>query len=276
MSEEAMRIKNVVLIASCKDEVGKSTVAVNVALALAKAGLATGLLDADVYGPSIPTMLGEVEPPRPAGDKRIHPIEKHGLRLISMGYFVDPATAMVWRGPMLAGAVTQLMEDVEWGELDYLVLDLPPGTGDVQLTVAQKFKVSGALLVTTPQTVALADVVRAKSMFDRVQVHTLGLVENMSGFVCPSCNARHELFSHGGGERIAAELGIPFLGGVPLEQGVRESGDAGEPILVAHPESASAQACAHVAAELRRLVEARNAELAAAEKRRGGLRIVND
>lgn len=267
-------IRNLVLVASGKGGVGKSTVAANVALAIAKTGAKTGLLDADVYGPSIPTMLGEAEPPKSRDGKSIEPIERHGMKLMSMGYMVDPDTAMIWRGPMLAGAVTQFVNDVTWGELDYLILDLPPGTGDIQLTLAQQFKVTGAMLVTTPQSVALADVVRAKSMFDKVRIQTLGLVENMSYFVCPGCNERHEIFSHGGGERTATELDIPFLGRIPIETGVREASDSGTPVVASSPESESAMALESVARALVTQVEAINAENASKEQRRRVLPIV--
>jgi ATP-binding protein involved in chromosome partitioning len=245
----ADNIKNLILVASGKGGVGKSTVAVNLALALSQSGYATGLLDADVYGPSIPTMLGPSGKPGTDG-KHLFPIEKHGLKLISMGYLVDPEVAMIWRGPMLASAATQFVTDVEWGELDYLVLDLPPGTGDIQLTLAQKFKVTGAVLVSTPQEVALADVRRAKTMFDKVHINTIGLVENMSYFICPNCDARHEIFSHGGAERAAQQMGIDFLGRVPLEPKVREGGDAGTPVLLTAPDSASSKAFKEIAAAL--------------------------
>ena len=234
-------IENTILVASGKGGVGKSTVATNIAVTLAKKGFKTGLLDADVYGPSIPTMIGPAEKPKVHG-RHIEPIEKYGLKLMSMGYLVDPNTAMVWRGPMLAGAVSQFISDVDWGELDYLIFDLPPGTGDVQLTLAQKLQVTGSVLVTTPQTVALADVIRAKAMFDRVRIETLGLVENMSYFICPNCTSRHEIFSHGGGETAAKDLGIKFFGRIPLEPALRVCSDEGHPIVDAYPESSSSRA----------------------------------
>ncbi len=252
------KVKNTILIASGKGGVGKSTVATNVALAISKTGATTGLLDADVYGPSIPTMLGDAEPPKSRDGQSIMPIEKLGIKLMSMGYLVDANTAMIWRGPMLAGAVTQFVNDVEWGVLDYLILDLPPGTGDIQLTLAQQFKVTGAVLVTTPQAVALSDVIRAKAMFDKVRIETLGLVENMSYFICPSCNDRHEIFAHGGGERTATDLDIPFLGRVPLEIGVRESGDRGVPVVESAPDSDSAKSFVAIADALLQKVEAIN------------------
>jgi ATP-binding protein involved in chromosome partitioning len=266
-------IKNLILIASGKGGVGKSTVAVNLALAFAQSGHRTGLLDADVYGPSIPTMLGAAAKPETDG-KHLLPIERHGLKLMSMGYLVEPEVAMIWRGPMLASAASQLLTDVDWGELDFLVLDLPPGTGDIQLTLAQKFKVTGAVLVTTPQEVALADVRRAKNMFDKVQITTLGLVENMSYFICPSCEARHEIFSHGGGERSAKAMGIDFLGRIPLEPKVREGGDAGVPLLVGAADSTSAQAFRDIAAAVGERARRVSEERAKAEAKRRILPII--
>jgi ATP-binding protein involved in chromosome partitioning len=266
-------IKNLILVGSGKGGVGKSTVAVNLAMALQARGHATGLLDADIYGPSIPTMLGPAAKPQTDG-KRIFPIEKFGLKLMSMGYMVEPDVAMVWRGPMLAGAATQFVTDVEWGALDYLVFDLPPGTGDIQLSLAQRFKVTGAVLVTTPQEVALADVRRAKIMFDKVRIETLGLVENMSYFICGKCSERHEIFAHGGGERACEQLGVEFLGRVPLEPRVRECGDAGEPIVRAAPQSDSAKAFAEIAERLDEKVTRLNQKRAETEGRRRILPIV--
>lgn len=262
-------IKHLILVASGKGGVGKSTVAVNLALALKDQGHTVGLLDADIYGPSVPTLLGPSAKPASPDGKTIMPVQKHGLKLMSMGYLVDADTAMIWRGPMLAGAVAQFVSDVSWGKLDYLIFDLPPGTGDIQLTLSQKFKVSGALLVTTPQAVAVADVVRAKSMFDRVRIPTLGLVENMSYFICDGCDKRHEIFASGGGERAAADLNIPFLGGIPLEPAVREAGDAGQPLSVRAPHSQSARAFATLALDLHERVEAQAKVQAAAQKPRG-------
>lgn len=225
------QIENTILVASGKGGVGKSTVAANLALAFAQKGFRVGLLDADIYGPSVPTMFGTNEKPVAGENKKLKPIQKHGISLMSMGFLVDPGTPMVWRGPMLAGAVIQFVNDVEWGPLDYLFFDLPPGTGDIQLSLAQKVDVRGAVLVTTPQDVALADVVRAKAMFDRVRIETLGVVENMSYFLCDGCDKRHEIFAHGGGKRAAADLGVSFLGDIPLEPSVRSGGDEGTPIL---------------------------------------------
>ena len=271
----AETIKHLILVASGKGGVGKSTVAVNLALALRDRGAKVGLLDADVYGPSIPTLLGPSQKPASPDGKRILPVEKFGLKLMSMGYLVDADTAMIWRGPMLAGAVTQFVSDVVWGELDYLVFDLPPGTGDIQLTLSQKFKVDGAVLVTTPQQVAVADVVRAKAMFDRVRIPTLGLVENMSYFVCDNCDARHEIFATGGGRRAAETLEVPFLGEIPLETAVRRAGDAGQPLLEQAPEGKSAAAFRRLAEQVSARLAELDAERAAARPSgRRGLTIV--
>jgi ATP-binding protein involved in chromosome partitioning len=241
-------VKNVVLVGSGKGGVGKSTVAVNLAIALARSGAKVGLLDADIYGPSIPIMLGARHARPQSGDgKSILPVEAHGLKVISIGFFVDPEQAMVWRGPMLHGAITQFFRDVVWGELDYLVLDLPPGTGDIQLTIAQQVKVAGAVVVTTPQDVSLADAIKAKSMFDKVDVPVLGIVENMSYFHCPKCHERTEIFAHGGGAAAAKKLQVPFLGEVPLVTSIREGGDAGVPVTVGAPNAPESLALCKVA-----------------------------
>lgn len=237
------QVKNVILVGSGKGGVGKSTVAANLACALQRLGAKTGLLDADIYGPSVPTMFGTHEKPAmaPSG-KQLEPVRAFGLELMSIGFLVDPNEAVVWRGPMLASAVQQFMKDVAWSALDYLIVDLPPGTGDVQLTLSQTLKVSGALVVTTPQTVALADVVRAKAMFDKVNIPVIGLVENMSGFVCSKCDTRHYIFDRGGGERAAAAMNVPYLGELPLVTDVREAGDAGIPIVERAPDSPGGKA----------------------------------
>ena len=270
------KVTNLILIASGKGGVGKSTVSTNIAMALSKRGFATGLLDADIYGPSIPTMLGEAEKPESHDGKTIQPVERFGLKLMSMGYMVDPNVAMVWRGPMLASAVTQFVNDVDWGDLDYLIFDLPPGMGDIQLSLAQKVPVTGAVLVTTPQDVALADVYRAKSMFDRVRIPVLGLVENMSYFVCGDCGSEHSIFSKGGGERAAAEMEMPFFGGIPLEPAVREGGDNGEPIVSSSPNCDSSRAFTAIANALVESVEAANKAKAEEEKGSGKLRIITN
>ncbi|WP_158746045.1 Mrp/NBP35 family ATP-binding protein [Acidisphaera sp. L21] len=234
-------VKHIVAVASGKGGVGKSTTAVNLAVALAQAGHRVGLLDADIYGPSLPQMLGVHVKPTIRGDKMV-PLEAWGLRAMSIGLLVDPETAMVWRGPMVMGALQQLLGQVEWGPLDVMVLDMPPGTGDAQLTVAQKLKLSGAVIVSTPQDVALADARRGVRMFEKTHVPVLGLVENMSFFCCPACGHREELFGHGGARREAERLGVEFLGEIPLLLDIRESADAGTPIVASAPESVAALA----------------------------------
>lgn len=241
--------RNIILFASGKGGVGKSTVAANVAAALANMGANVGLLDADIYGPSVPTMMGTHERPNVTGQKLV-PVMRHGMKLMSIGFIVDPKEAMTWRGPMLNGALLQFMRDVEWGDLDYLILDLPPGTGDVQLTIAQNVKVSGSVLVSTPQDVALADVTRGKVMFDKVGVQTLGVVENMAYFECDGCGKRHNIFSSGGASRLAKELGVPVLAEVPLEIGTRESADAGKPEALSNPNSGAGKAFFEIATKV--------------------------
>jgi ATP-binding protein involved in chromosome partitioning len=244
-------VKNVVLVGSGKGGVGKSTVAVNLAIALSQAGAKVGLLDADIYGPSVPIMLGvRNAKPKSPDNKTIIPVEAHGLKLISIGFFVDPEQAMVWRGPMLHGAIVQFFRDVQWGDLDYLVLDLPPGTGDIQLTIAQQVKVAGAVIVTTPQDLALADAIKAKAMFDKVDIPVLGIVENMSYFACPHCHKRTDIFHHGGGGAAAEKLGVPFLGEVPLVMSIREGGDAGVPVTIGAPASPESKALREVAGKV--------------------------
>ncbi len=235
-------IKNVLAIASGKGGVGKSTVAVNLAVALAQDGASVGLMDVDIYGPSGPMMTGTVGRKPEVVEGRIHPVEAQGLKLLSMGYLVPEGQAVVWRGPMLHKALTQFFEDVDWGELDYLVVDLPPGTGDVQLSLTQIFPLTGAVMVTTPQAVALADVVKGANMFDRVNVPILGVIENMSTFICPCCSTATAIFDEGGGRTAAEEHGWPFLGAIPIDTTVRAGGDAGTPVVVSHPDSAVAEA----------------------------------
>jgi len=235
-------VRHVIAVASGKGGVGKSTVAVNLALALADLGHRVGLLDADVYGPSVPLMLGLRERPRSTEDRRIIPLERFGLKVISLGLFIDDQTPVIWRGPMINKLLTQFLRDVEWGELDYLVLDLPPGTGDAQLTITQQVPLTGGVIVTTPQDVALLDVRRGVTMFQQVNAPVLGVVENMSYHICSGCGARAELFGHGGGERMAQEFGVPFLGEIPLVREIRAAGDTGKPIVAADPQHPQSQA----------------------------------
>ena len=246
-------VKNIVLVASGKGGVGKSTVAANLAVALKKHGAGVGLLDADIYGPSVPILMGVDEEPGKVevedGFKLAPPVA-HGVPVMSIGFFLERDQAVIWRGPMLGKALQQLMSDVEWGELDYLVVDMPPGTGDVQITFSQQLKCSGAVLVATPQDVALADVVRAKSMFDKVHIPIVGMVENMSYFVCDGCGKQHSIFSRGGAQRAADSFGVPFLGEIPIVSAIREYGDKGVPILAQEPDSPTGQAFLEVAARL--------------------------
>jgi ATP-binding protein involved in chromosome partitioning len=235
-------IRNIVAVGAGKGGVGKSTTAVNLAVALALKGARVGLMDMDVYGPNVPQMLGINEQPRVTEQKRIVPPEAHGIKAISMGMLVPPDQPVIWRGPMLHGAVQQFMRDVEWGELDYLVVDLPPGTGDVSLSMAQSVPVAGAIVVTTPQGVSVSDVRKAVAMFRQLNIPVLGVIENMSYFVCPHCNERTEIFGHGGGARMAQDLGIPLLGEVPIDTRVRSGGDEGAPIVVAAPDAPAAKA----------------------------------
>jgi ATP-binding protein involved in chromosome partitioning len=232
----------IVAVASGKGGVGKSTVAANLACALAAKGLRTGLLDADVYGPSVSMMLGIEGAPPVREDRRIVPAERHGVRAISMGMFLGERTPVIWRGPMVTKLITEFFRNVVWGDLDYLILDLPPGTGDAQLTVAQQVQLAGGVIVTTPQDVALLDVRRGITMFEQVQAPVLGVVENMSYHVCGGCGARAELFGHGGGERMARQFGVPFLGAIPLVRAIRSAGDAGAPIVVAEPDHPQSRA----------------------------------
>ena len=250
-------IANVILVASGKGGVGKSTVASNLAVALAKLGCKVGLLDADIYGPSAPVMFGIADGTRPGtvpgpdpARPKIAPLDRYGVRLMSIGFLVDTSTPMVWRGPMIASAAMQLFKDVHWGELDYLIVDMPPGTGDVQLTISQQVIVSGAVVCSTPQDVALADVIRAKAMFDKVSIPIIGVVENMSYFICDGCSKRHEIFTHGGAHQAADRMKVPFLGEIPLEPGVVKGGDEGKPVVIGAPESQSALAFLALAEEV--------------------------
>jgi ATP-binding protein involved in chromosome partitioning len=246
-------VKNVVLVAAGKGGVGKSTVAANLAVALKLHGAATGLLDADIYGPSVPILMGVKGEPGKLevnGGYKIAPVVAHGVPVMSIGFFLDPDQAVIWRGPMLGKALHQLMADVHWGELDYLVVDMPPGTGDVQITFSQQLKVSGAVLVATPQDVALADVIRAKTMFDKVMIPIVGVIENMSYFICDGCGKRHEIFSRGGAQKAAERFKIPYLGEIPITPALREGGDQGLPILVQDPGSEVSKSFLEIAAKL--------------------------
>ena len=240
-------VKNIVAVASGKGGVGKTTISVNLAVALAQAGASVGLLDADITGPNVPMMIGAEGQPTASPDGRITPIEAYGVKVISIQFFLPQGQPVVWRGPLVGGAIQQFLRDVDWGELDYLVVDLPPGTSDAQLTLAQSVPLTGAVLVTTPQEVALADVAKAMAMFKRVSVPILGLVENMSGFVCAHCGEVTDLFGRGGGERYAAENGIDFLGGVPLDVTVRQGADVGVPAVAQSQPGPGAAALDHIA-----------------------------
>lgn len=235
-------VRNVVAVASGKGGVGKSTTAVNLALALQRMGARVGVLDADIYGPSVPAMLGLSGRPESPDNKSIEPMRAFGVEAMSIGLLVDTDTPMIWRGPMATSALMQLLGDTRWGELDYLVVDLPPGTGDIQLTLAQKIPVAGAVIVTTPQEIATLDARKALRMFEKVQVPVLGIVENMAMHVCSRCGHVEHLFGQGGGQAMAAAYGVPLLGSLPLDLRIREQGDAGTPVVVAAPDSEPAQA----------------------------------
>jgi ATP-binding protein involved in chromosome partitioning len=241
-------VENIVLVISGKGGVGKSTVATNLTLALKRAGCRVGLLDADMYGPSIPTMLGVMGRPAATEDGRIRPLERFGVKLMSIGFLLESdRSAVIWRGPMLQGALLQFLKDVDWGELDYLILDLPPGTGDIALTLSQRVRSSGAVVVTTPQEVALSDVYKAVAMLKKVSIPILGVVENESYFVCDQCDKRHELFGAGGGQKVADFAEAPLLGQIPMHPAVREWSDAGTPVVQAAPESDIARTFTEVA-----------------------------
>jgi ATP-binding protein involved in chromosome partitioning len=227
-------VKNTIAVASGKGGVGKSTVAVNLAVSLALDGAKVGLLDADIYGPSIPLMMGINERPQLRNQKLI-PLDAHGVKVMSIGFLVDPMQAVIWRGPMVSGAVKQFMSDVDWGELDYLVFDLPPGTGDIHLTLVQTIPLSGSVVVTTPQDISLADARKAYAMFGKVNVPVLGIIENMSYHICTSCGHREDIFATGGGRKAAEELGVPFIGEIPIYTPIRIGGDIGKPIVVLEP-----------------------------------------
>jgi ATP-binding protein involved in chromosome partitioning len=239
-------VKQAIAVASGKGGVGKSTVAINLACALGISGARVGLLDADIYGPSIPGMMGVQDEPKVV-DQKLMPLEAFGVKLMSIGFLAGADKAMVWRGPMVSRAIEQMLSDVHWGDLDYLVIDLPPGTGDASLTLAQAVPLAGVAIVCTPQTAALSIAVKALQMFRGLNVTPLGLVENMSWFVCGRCSEEHHIFDHGGAERAARRLGVPYLGGIPLEKAIREEADAGAPVVVTRPDTAGAKAFRDVA-----------------------------
>ncbi|KQZ01413.1 sodium:proton antiporter [Pseudolabrys sp. Root1462] len=243
-------VESIIAVASGKGGVGKSTTAVNLALGLSAIGLKVGLLDADIYGPSIPKLLAIKEKPETIGGTRLKPIEKYGLKVMSIGFLIDEETPMIWRGPMVMSALTQMLREVEWGKLDVMVVDMPPGTGDAQLTMAQQVPLKGAVIVSTPQDLALIDARRGVAMFKRVNVPVLGVVENMSYFVCPECNTRSDLFGHGGARHEAERQGVPFLGEVPLHMTIREKSDAGLPVVATDPDGPHAKIYRDIAARV--------------------------
>jgi ATP-binding protein involved in chromosome partitioning len=254
---ELPNVKNVIAVGSGKGGVGKSTVAANLAAALAASGASVGLLDADVYGPSVPALMGVREGIR-AENQRLIPNQAHGVKLMSLGFMTEDNRPIIWRGPMVGQAVRQMLNDVEWGELDYLIVDLPPGTGDAPLTLIQSIPLSGVVVVTTPQDVALGIATKALSMFRSLNVPVLGIIENMSFFACPECGHEHHIFAHGGGKTAAETQKVPFLGEVPLEQRVRESGDAGAPIVGEDTDDPAAEAFRLIARKLAAQVSIRN------------------
>ncbi len=251
-------VEHFIAVSSGKGGVGKSTVAANLAVALAKEGKTVGLLDADIYGPNIPIMFGETRRPRVVGEKgqeRIVPLEAHGVKLMSLGFLLEAEQPAIMRGPLVTGVLKQFLEQVEWGDLDVLVIDLPPGTGDAQLSLVQTIDLDGAVMVTTPQEVSTGDVRRAIRMFERVNTEVLGIIENMSGFVCPSCGDTHEIFGAGGGQLLSESMEIPFLGQVPLDTAVRTAGDVGKPTALSAPDSPAGQAFTDIARRILETVE---------------------
>ncbi len=243
-------VKHVVAVASGKGGVGKSTTACNLALALSRQGLRVGLLDADIYGPSIPKLFGLSGKPRVIEGRVIEPMEGYGLKVMSIGFLIEPETAMIWRGPMVQSAITQMLREVAWGDLDILVVDMPPGTGDAQLTMAQATPLSGAVIVSTPQDLALIDARRGVTMFRKVSVPILGIVENMATFICPHCGSESHIFGHGGARAEAERLGVPFLGEIPLSMTIRETSDSGKPVVATDPDGPQAQSYRAIADKL--------------------------
>jgi len=260
-------VQNILAVASGKGGVGKSTVATNLAVALSMAGLRTGLLDADIYGPSIPLMMGVHDKPQVSSTNRILPFLNHGVNMQSLGFFLGENAPVIWRGPMVMRAVQQLLQDTDWGELDVLVVDLPPGTGDVQLTLAQTVPLTGAILVTTPQDLALLDVKKGAEMFKQVGAPLLGIVENMSFFTCPDCGKETQIFRHGGGQKESERLGIPLLGRVPLDPDVCDAGDTGVPVAIGQPDTKAGAEFHSIAMAV--------VEMLSQRPRRAGVRIIN-
>jgi ATP-binding protein involved in chromosome partitioning len=246
---------NIIAVSSGKGGVGKSTVATNLAIALAQQGARVGLMDADIYGPNIPRMMGINAPP-PVENEKIIPLQAHGVKIMSLGFMIERDQPAIWRGPIIMKIITQFLRDVQWGELDYFLVDMPPGTGDAQLSLVQATMVHGAIIVTTPQEVASGDALRGAKMFERVAVPVLGVVENMSYFVCPNCDERHRIFGSGGGQRLAEELQVPLLAEIPFFGGVLEGGDRGEPIVVSGPDTPAAKALLDLAGRLSGIVSA--------------------
>ncbi len=244
-------VASIIAVASGKGGVGKSTTAVNLALGLRDLGLRVGILDADIYGPSLPKLLAIREKPQTVGGNRLKPIERYGMPVMSIGFLIEEETPMIWRGPMVMSALTQMLREVEWGTLDVMVVDMPPGTGDAQLTMAQQVPLKGAVIVSTPQDLALIDARRGIAMFRRVNVPVLGIVENMSTFICPHCGTQSDIFGHGGARHEAERLGVPFLGEVPLVMEIREKSDAGLPVVASAPDSAHAEIYRDIAARVR-------------------------
>ena len=266
-------VKNIIAVASGKGGVVKSTVAANLAVALAQSGAAVGLMDSDIYGPNVPIMMGIKARPDVVEDRLI-PLESHGLKLMSIGFITGDNVPVIWRGPMVTKMIQQFIQNVAWGDLDYLVLDLPPGTGDVQITIRQSVYVTGAVIVTTPQALALEDVRRGILMFRQVEVPILGVVENMSSFICPKCGTRTDIFGCHGGLRMSEEMGVPFLGEIPLDPMIRQSGDEGVPIVIGHPDSPQAESFRNIAGKVASRISILNAERLATERLNVGLKVL--
>ena len=250
------KVKNVVAVASGKGGVGKSTTSVNLAVALAQTGARVGLMDADIYGPNVPLMMGlKTKPDVRSEDGRVQPVMRYGIKLVSVGFFLEENKPVIWRGPMVHGAIRQFLADFEWGDLDYLVIDLPPGTGDAPLSLSQLVPLSGVVIVTTPQDVALQDVAKGIAMFKQLEVPVIGVIENMSYFVCPKCGERSDIFGHGGAQHEAERQGVPFLGAVPLHMEIRETSDAGRPVVATEPDGPHAKVYREIAAKVRDALE---------------------